>query len=155
MAYVQDIIFCENYEYGSDVGLTAKKIIANAVVNKLPSILPLSAIINYADLNFNEEYQNIIRLLDPEGNELVRAEGKVMGNSYIGMPKEHTVTSLVLRFERIKFDKPGTYAFQVFINGELSKVKELYVAVAPAVVESPNSNLGKVEVDATGSNLGN
>lgn len=155
MAYVEDIICCANHQCGTDVGIVAKTIITNAVTPRLPIMLPMSIILNFADMEFNKEYKSSIRLLDPNGKVLVEAQGSVTGVPYFGVPQESTRTSIAVRLERVLFEIEGSHIIQVFIEGELSKVKELYVFSGQRMKDSTNESLRRVDIEADGNFSGN
>ena len=58
-----------------------------------------------------------LRLIDGEGTEMIQP---IEGNINIPMPKNGQVTSInvVANFAQMKFEKPGRYSFELYIDGE-------------------------------------
>ncbi|MDP4264083.1 MAG: hypothetical protein Q8941_16265 [Bacteroidota bacterium] len=63
----------------------------------------------------NHEFK--LRLIDANGKEMIQP---IEGNIHISPPNNGQLTSIniVANFAQLKFDKPGRYSFELFIDGE-------------------------------------
>lgn len=58
-----------------------------------------------------------LRLIDAIGNEIIQP---IEGNVNIGMPPNGQLASVnfVINFSQLKFDGPGRYSFELYIDGD-------------------------------------
>jgi hypothetical protein len=58
-----------------------------------------------------------LRLIDDKGKEIIQP---IEGNVTIGQPQNGQFTSInfVINFNQLKFDAPGRYAFELYIDGD-------------------------------------
>lgn len=58
-----------------------------------------------------------LRLIDGNGKEMVQP---IEGNINVGMPQNGQVTTInvVVNYNQLKFDNPGRYSFELYINGD-------------------------------------
>ena len=63
------------------------------------------------------EHEFRLRLIDAAGKEVVQP---VLGNINIGAPPNGQLASInmVINFNNLKFDKPGRYSFEMYIDGD-------------------------------------
>lgn len=58
-----------------------------------------------------------LRVIDNDGREIVQP---IEGNINVGMPQNGQVATInvVVNYSQLKFDKPGRYSFELYINGD-------------------------------------
>jgi hypothetical protein len=63
------------------------------------------------------EHDFKLRLIDAIGNEIIQP---IEGNVNIGMPPNGQLASVnfVINFNQLKFDSPGRYSFELYIDGD-------------------------------------
>lgn len=72
------------------------------------------------------EHDFRLRLIDAEGKELIQA---VEGNISIGTPPNGQFSSvnIVINFNQLKFEKPGRYSFELYIDGDWTSGLPLFL----------------------------
>lgn len=71
-----------------------------------------------------------LRLIDAEGKEAIQ---NIEGNMNIGTPPNGQFSSVnvVINFTQLKFDKPGRYSFELYIDGEWRSGLPLFLTHLP------------------------
>ncbi|HEX9775918.1 MAG TPA: hypothetical protein VGB83_10115 [Actinomycetota bacterium] len=67
-----------------------------------------------------DEHALDIRLIDSDGHELVRLDGKLRANDPARTGREITVP-FVMNLVNTRFDRPGDYSIEILIDGEHAK----------------------------------
>jgi len=86
---------------------------------QFPAIHPactVSCRLRFAEKEFGE-HDFKLRLIDAKGNEIIKP---VEGNIKIDVAAERKVTTinLVVNFNQLKFDTPGRYSFELYLDGD-------------------------------------
>ncbi|MBL7731156.1 MAG: hypothetical protein JNM88_08265 [Chitinophagaceae bacterium] len=63
------------------------------------------------------EHAMLLRLINEEGKEIIQP---IEGNMTIGTPVNGQVNTInvVINFNQLKFEKPGRYSFELYLNNE-------------------------------------
>jgi len=63
------------------------------------------------------EHDFKLRLIDTAGKEIIKP---IEGNINIGNPpnEQFATINMVINFNQLKFDKPGRYSFELYIDGD-------------------------------------
>lgn len=138
MVSVNDIMLCIGVTHSPELGVTAHAITDVLRPRDVKTPFNFASIIPIKGVEPGKEYKLKVRIIDPEMEEIACTEGMLPPKPVNGVPMEYQCIQCAITWQGIVLNSSGVFTMQVFIDDEMLKVHEIYVAEAPQQPVNPN-----------------
>ena len=141
MLAVRDIMFCMGVTHSPELGVTAHALTDVIRPKDVTASITFATIVSLMGIEPGQEYKLKVRIIDPNMDEIASTEGMLPPKPMTSIPVEHQGIQCALTWQNVVLNTSGVFTIQVYVDGDIMKVQEFYVAeTAPREMAPTKAN---------------